>query len=379
MGLENVPTCPAAHDLFSKLLTLTIHHSYFFPQVIVSIRTWEAATFVEVVDVADTSPMYQIANNCCTSNRSVKVWQLESPLGEAGGIVVKAGDMVPFSFDDPDVGAKLTFVVDDCEAKTINAKHPSQNDFVDRDKRIRFMTSISGYSRKLTLYDGKAEASKATLSDVDVLTAEIQIPSVGLSVVALNRTELLYASIRGIRVTARESLRNITTQFSVADAQIDNQTSCGHQVAFQAGNSSKMFVDCTLRRNKEVTAMPYYEQVEVSVAPFHLMMYELWLNRLRDFEHDAMGTQADGHDAQLKVSNTVKYRRRALIGVTRYTIAHPQFTDPILLFGDNKTRKSMYMLSTQTCVHVSSQKLETLSFLGKGVNTHTHTHNNALK
>jgi len=318
MGVENVSTCPAANELFFKLLTLTIQkNTYFFHQVIVSIRTWEAARFVEVVDVADTSPMYQIANNCCTSNRSVKVWQLESPLGEAGGIVVKAGDMVPFSFDDPDVGAKLTFVVEDCDAKTINAKHPSQNDFVDRDKRIRFMTSISGYSRKLTLYDGKAEASDATLSDVDIFTAEIQIPSVGLSVVALNRTELLYASIRGIRVTARESLRNITTHFSVADAQIDNQTSCGHQVAFQAGNSSKMFVDCTLRRNKEVTSMPYYEQVEVSVAPFHLMMYELWLNRLRDFEHDAMATQADGHHALIKVSNTFKYRRRALIGVTR--------------------------------------------------------------
>jgi hypothetical protein len=42
----------------------------------------------------------------------------------------------------------------------------------------------------------------------------------------------------------------------------------------------------------------------------------VWLRRLLHFEHDAKLDNQD-LDVALEVSNTVKYRRRALIGVTK--------------------------------------------------------------
>jgi hypothetical protein len=54
----------------------------------------------------------------------------------------------------------------------------------------------------------------------------------------------------------------------------------------------------------------------VSLARFTLRFHEVWLRRLLHFEHDAKLDNQD-LDVALEVSNTVKYRRRALIGVTK--------------------------------------------------------------
>ena len=53
------------------------------------------------------------------------------------------------------------------------------------------------------------------------------------------------------------------------------------------------------------------------LAPFTLQFHEVWLQRLMHIEHDAMYDEDDVLDVALEVSETVKYRRRALIGVTK--------------------------------------------------------------
>ena len=107
------------------------------------------------------------------------------------------------------------------------------------------------------------------------------------------------------------------------NAKVDNQTTSGQNVVMMAGeiDNHNKFADFVLRRNLEVTSMPYYENMQVSLARFTLQFHEVWIQRLLHFEHDATYDEEDV-DSGLEVSNTVKYQRRALIGVTKEDEQH---------------------------------------------------------
>jgi hypothetical protein len=105
---------------------------------------------------------------------------------------------------------------------------------------------------------------------------------------------------------------------------VDNQTTSGQNVVMMAGeldNNNNKFAEFALTRNLEVTAMPYYENMHVSLARFTLQFHEVWIQRLLHFEHDAMYDEED-LDSGIEISNTVKYQRRALIGVTKEDEQH---------------------------------------------------------
>jgi hypothetical protein len=139
---------------------------------------------------------------------------------------------------------------------------------------------------------------------------------IGFSLVAHNREELMYASILGVKIINTLSLASSEIMFNVQKVQIDNQTQSGPEVAMLAGGEQS-FLDFTIKKTTEVTAMPYFELVDVKIAPFNIQLHEIWLQRILRFEQDALGH--DVHDQQketLDVSSKVQYCVRGLLGWT---------------------------------------------------------------
>jgi hypothetical protein len=79
----------------------------------VTTRSWEAATFIEIKDFKDNEikPMYEIRNSCRQRTRRVRIWQPEpaSPQGKKGEVVVEPGSCVAFCFDNPDASLMVEF------------------------------------------------------------------------------------------------------------------------------------------------------------------------------------------------------------------------------------------------------------------------------
>jgi len=291
---------------------------------VVTTSQWGAATFVEIRNVTFIEPMYQIRNSCIESKRRMRIWQPEpdSPHGRKGAMQIEPGQAVAFSFDNPDAGSMVEFEVDGSGAQQINAKHPSQEGVLlsARGQSVRYRTSISGYTRKLEIYessqgrdaDGDAAAGDSKRAEMKV---EIRIPKIGISIVSADRHEIMYASICKVAFHRKVTQAAAETNITIDKMQVDNQTDSGQPVVMMAGDVGK-FIEITLKENLQVTAMPYYDDVQVSLARFTLRFHEVWLRRLLHFEHDAKLDNQD-LDVALEVSNTVKYRRRALIGVTK--------------------------------------------------------------
>jgi hypothetical protein len=339
--------------------------------VLVSVKEHEAANFVEIKNVQDIPPMYTIQNS--TESYRIKIWQSESYLAEKGAILVEPGTTVPFSLDNADGGAKFSLsIFDHIAATTVNLMHPIQSGYVQDLKTIKYMTTVVGYTQRLKILDVHTESglrdhkqtptpvnkrldeekrvglktwlehqkcgppktgiwpteSKAEQKGEDLrMHATLKLAGVGFSLVALNREELMYASICDFRMSRSFSRSTAETTLQIKKLQIDNQTLSGPQVAFVAGTKpsntkadSLFFLDCGWQRNLEVTCMPYYKLVRVSIAPFVMQIHEKWMQQLLYFELNALAepdfSVSDYPDAPLDASSGGSFGSLALLGKT---------------------------------------------------------------
>ncbi len=337
----------------SKTLKESVDNSV---HVHVHTRMYGAATFVEITSTEDIQPMFTITND---SKYVVKVWQPESHLVppelekqlkkayeeacdkgeklmiECGAIDVQPEETVPLFFDNPET-SNVSFLLEGCKGVkpvTINLKRPSQVGYicvcdkclrqnkwttwkeVHKLKNIKYMTTISGYTRglKISVVDKQFEYdAEETL----VVKTRLDMVGIGFSLVAHNREEVMYASILGVEISNTLSLACSEINFNVRKIQIDNQTLSGSEVAMLAG-SEQSFLDCTIKKNIQVTAMPYFELVDLEIAPFCIQMHETWLQRILKFEEDALSHDLyDQQEGTTDVSSKVKYRVRGLLGWT---------------------------------------------------------------
>jgi hypothetical protein len=157
--------------------------------------------------------------------------------------------------------------------------------------------------------------------------ATLKLAGVGFSLVALNREELMYASICDFHMSRSFSRATAETTLQIKKLQIDNQTLSGPQVAFVAGTKtsntkadSLFFLDCAWQRNLEVTCMPYYKLVRVSIAPFVMQIHEKWMQQLLNFELNALAepdfSVSDCRDAPVDASSGCSFGSLALLGKT---------------------------------------------------------------
>ena len=236
-------------------------------QVRVTVSNWEAATFVEVVSVDFEEPMFQIRNMCSSNENIISIWQNASRLGEAGAMFVNAGETVPFAFDAPDAGAEVSFRVNDGNLVTLNLKHPQQHGYIETQRgsrvlgqnsevKVKYATSILGHTRMLRLFEAcTLQPSWEENVSIELMRGSVSLRGISFSMLAVDRSELLFASIQGISALNTITHNLSTTTISVQKMQIDNQTSSGPEVAMLADVSDSKFAQIELRKNLQVIAM----------------------------------------------------------------------------------------------------------------------------
>ena len=83
--------------------------------------------------------------------------------------------------------------------------------------------------------------------------------------VSTDRHEIMYASICNLELRKHVTQAAAETRITVDKMQVDNQTASGQPVVMSAGDAGN-FAEITIKQNLQVTAMPYFEDVQVRLA-----------------------------------------------------------------------------------------------------------------
>jgi len=264
--------------------------------VVCEMRRWMNSNFINFLPHDETRPLFQVIN--ATAGKRVAVWQLGSPSGEAYAVMVQPKEVRMLSWDDADSLLKLGVRVG-AKAVVIDMSRLGEKGIItDGGDRISYQCRISGSTRCLEIKDVQRQVPDKAEDEL-MLEVSMQFGGVGLSVVDMARTELLYASLQSLQLAFTVSQSKVQIQASVLKLHVDNQTLEGPRKAIifpvVAANKVKRLT-ASAELSREVASMPYWNKVEVRDSEFCVQLQEDWLYRLLQFEENAFNDEGSTLD-----------------------------------------------------------------------------------